>query len=754
MSSLTIRRRVVRVAMTVILLFNAPMAAYGQSNGAASVSIDMSTQRYVGNISALDRTKYFALHGTPGDSDIDAFMRQYDVTPGRRFWSPFSHAYHEANNQTDIYPSVAPSGDPSVRPATRIVATDHPYKVMRYRTNLNAAANWAVRYFTAVVDDVPLIYEPMNEPFVHASDDVFREQQPNDDLMRRRMAEFYAAIGQRIRQTPALSNVKMVGYASAWPSMELWDFGHWNSRMKMFMDVAGQHMSGFSTHLYDGINVTGQNNRRSGSNSEAILDLIETYSVAKWGTVKPHAITEYGGIERGFPAWYSDIKSAQSLRAINHILFALFEREDRILVSIPFIVGKARWHITAANNYHPYGASLYRPTQVTPTNDPNRPIIHGWRYTWRIHFYDLWAGVRGQRAVITPSDPDIQAQLFVDGNTAYVALNNLEDNARTVNLNFVSGLDGLQNVQIRRLHVPVDSSGTPVYTEQTRQNAPSNVRVDAGGTTVLVYTFNRTLGFSSARYASNYYSGQYLKTISANQAIRFDFDGVRTGQGRAVLRMGIGRKHNRSKSPVVRVNGSAVPVPNDWKGYDQRNRDDFFGVIDIPVPMNLLGSNNTINVTFPDSGGRISSMILQVETSQMRDIELEARHSRKCIDLSRGAPDNGTNIQQWLCNSANTNQDLRFRPLDGEWFEIRTKHNLCLDVAAWSEANGANIQQWACHGGANQHFRRLPSDNGWMQLQARHSRLCLDVANASSDDGANLQQWACYSSANQQFRAR
>ena len=52
--------------------------------------------------------------------------------------------------------------------------------------------------------------------------------------------------------------------------------------MKMFMDVAGEYMHGFSTHLYDGINVIGKETKRSGSNMEAILDLIESYSYEKW----------------------------------------------------------------------------------------------------------------------------------------------------------------------------------------------------------------------------------------------------------------------------------------------------------------------------------------------------------------------------------------------------------------------------------------------------------------------------------------
>ena len=55
-------------------------------------------------------------------------------------------------------------------------------------------------------------------------------------------------------------------------------------------------MDAISYHLYDGINQVGQDNKRSGSNVLAIMDLIESYSYSNWGFIKPHAITEYGGI--------------------------------------------------------------------------------------------------------------------------------------------------------------------------------------------------------------------------------------------------------------------------------------------------------------------------------------------------------------------------------------------------------------------------------------------------------------------------
>ena len=81
--------------------------------------------------------------------------------------------------------------------------------------------------------------------------------------------------------------------------------------------------------------------------------------------------------------------------------------------------------------------------------------------------------------------------------------------------------------------------------------------------------------------------------------------------GDAVLRLGMGRSSTLSKQPTVLVNGTAVDVPTDFMGHEGDSRSTFFGVLDIPVPYHLLQANNEISVTFPDTGGYISSVSLR-----------------------------------------------------------------------------------------------------------------------------------------------
>ncbi|MCJ8163292.1 T9SS type A sorting domain-containing protein [Pontibacter sp. E15-1] len=600
-------RMQIRYKLTLLAFLLCATSSLALAQETVIVQIDPTTQRFVGDESALDREKYFKIHsGNDNDPDISKFLTDYDVSVGRSFWSPFSYAKQKAG-EVGVYPQPK-TGPGTVREVKKgLVGTDHPQNVIRYNIDVNAAAEWAAEYYKNHVEQSgrPEFYEPINEPFVHAGDNVFKEQQPDDALMRRRMAEWFGAIGKKLHETPELANMKVIGYSSAWPSVELWDFGHWDSRMKMFMDVAGEHMDGFATHLYDGINVTGQDTRRSGSNSEAILDLIETYSYAKWGKIIPHAISEYGGIEKGYPDAYSDVKSIQSVKSINHLLFNLLDRQNDLLLSIPFITDKATWHLTAANNYQPYGATLWKPVTI------GQPDPQEFDFTARIYFYKLWAGIKGDRVLARSQNPDVQTHAFLDGNVLHIALNNLADETKIARLDGVAALPEASGARMRSLRIY--DQQRPQYTDETLATAPAELELIPGETKILSITLDEAVSYGNAIKTTKYYADKHLQPIAKDQPLTFKFSGVAAGSGYGVLRMSIGRKHTMSKSPKITVNGRSVQMPDNWKGYDQANREDFFGMIEVPVHHSLLAETNTVTVTFPDAGGHLASLILQLD---------------------------------------------------------------------------------------------------------------------------------------------
>lgn len=595
------------------VIFVASLGIINASIAATTATVDFKTKKYIGGISELDRSKYFNIHGINSTNnmtiaELDFIQNELHADYGRIFWSPFS-----AHKGGAPYPSKAAiisSGKRNIANtknsdkfpyfSNNYVVTDHPRNTMLGAQDPVQAATWAANYFKHNYDDItrPAFYEPMNEPFVHAGD--FGNDQ---ELVRKNMTNIFKEIGKRFDQEGI--STKVIGYSSAWPSMELWDFDHFNGRMKNFMDNAGPYMDGFSIHPYDGVNVTGANNERSGSNVESLLDLLETYSHFKWNTVKPIAITEYGGIEKGFGERYSDIRSAQSLLSQNKMLMQFLDRQDRLLTTIPFNTMKSSWHYNAGNNWNPYGADLLRP-DVNSIVD-GEPTKFLW--TKRADFYRLWSDVKGSRVKVTTSNPDIQVNAFVNGKKAYVALNTLSTSWESVNLDFMDSLGNITNV--KQKHLVVRSNENPTYSE-SYVPAPNNFAMEPGSTVVWEYTFAEPIHFDGEQQVTQYYAKEHLVPIIANEEHVFLFKGVNVKAGKSVIRMSLGRDHGASLQPTVKVNGVEVNVNQNWKGGEQSSRGSFFGVIEVPVENALLTENSTVSVTFSDKGGRIASMVLQV----------------------------------------------------------------------------------------------------------------------------------------------
>ncbi|AZQ63988.1 T9SS type A sorting domain-containing protein [Flammeovirga pectinis] len=588
-----------------------------------AVTIDFQTQKFLNDASTLDRTKYFNIHiaASQNYSDKDmSDLKDWGVTMGRSFWGPFGR-YKEYINTNNDYPAEELIQEESSREINylktqhyykyitpQLIITDHPDAMVDMDMNTENAGKFAANHFYHGYeeDKRPIYYEPVNEPFVHAHEPVFTEDgKYSADEVRIKTAEYFRDIGKAFDEKGLTTNV--VGYVSAWPQMELWDFGHWESRMKMFMDIAGDYMDGISIHLYDGINVTGQDTERSGSNSVATLDLINTYSFIKWDSLKPLVISEYGGIPNGYDETYSDIKSIQSVRSINHLIFQLLDIQDKLMISVPFITGKSPWYYQD-NDFEPYKADLWKPVKSSVINNE----IKEYEYTAKRRFYDLWNKVNGNRVQCTTSNQDIFAQTFVDNNAAYICLNNIDAINQEVSLQFLTSVGNINSVNKRSLKIYVNAP--VIYEDLDLNTLPESITLEPHETVVLTLGLERPIVFNKKAIRKEYYSKTYLQPIKANTPLNFTFNTVdiNAEEGEARLRMSIGRKHNVSKKPIVKVNGKEVKILDNWKGYDQTDKDDFFGALEIPIPHAILEEKNEVSITFPDNGGTISSVILSV----------------------------------------------------------------------------------------------------------------------------------------------
>ncbi|MFI3278724.1 MAG: beta-porphyranase A, partial [Rikenellaceae bacterium] len=605
-----------------VLAMLSPLAGVAQES-TTKITFDPTVQRYIGDVTSLDRGKFFNLHGTTSSSDteLQTFFSDYGVGVGRAFWGPGNIAY-QSTGEYGVYPSYATNPNTSVRSVTSgYICTQHPNDqgITKDMTDaeIQAAGEWAAEYFNNVASSpIAEYFEPFNEPFVHAGDGSFSGTTYSDSsMMMTKITEYFKQCAIAIHNNPALSNMKVIGYADAWPQYENTSgtFSIWESRMKMFMDAAGEYMDAYSIHIYDGINVVGEDTRRSGSNAEAVLDLVESYQYAAFGSKKPFVISEYGGIDSETSGLaYQDPGSNRTVGSLNHILFTLLEREDNLLHSIPFICDKSTWYITEANNYGSYGAVLMIPTTI-----PTSSVLTGlqWQYTPKVYFYELWKGVTGNRFDITTTNPDIQSIGFRDGSTIYIALDNLEDEAETVSLLNSATESTLSNIEIRRCESNYDQG--ILFSVEYPGTLPESITMQKDEAIIIKATLGGESTTSNAIRRNRYYSTSNLQAITASSTITYKFSGVpTTTYGRATARMSIGRDLSASKNPTFYVNGTQVSVPTDWKGYDQEPRGTtFFGMIEVPFSTSLLNESGeqTITMKFSDGGGYVSSVILDVE---------------------------------------------------------------------------------------------------------------------------------------------
>ena len=162
---------------------------------------------------------------------------------------------------------------------------------------------------------------------------------------------------------------------------------------------------------------------------------------------------------------------------------------------------------------------------------------------------------------------------------------------------------------IRHLHAP---ESKPVLDETEHDAVPAELEIGTEGTAILKLTYNRPVDAAASVQEHKHYADAYLREIG-DEPMSFVIGGVEAGEGAtAVLRLGLGRKHSLSVRPGVRFNGQALEVPTDWRGFDQKTRNSFFGIVEIAVPAEALQEDNEVELTFAEPGGHVSSLTMRV----------------------------------------------------------------------------------------------------------------------------------------------
>lgn len=645
--------------------------AFAQDSVTVQVNVDV--RHIVNGENRFDRERFITLHsshtdpdweggnsqslGAPNASDdlMGEFLDGYDVYFGRdtgaMAWQ-LSQLPEDTQRRGFVDEAAAESRGGDIRWAYTTSETEHAQRVRQHQRrnrNLTVAAQqhpywpdgkptgqgWAFSttdtteeplgtatghfmgqylkwYFQYDPDDPfgqvkPPLIEVMNEPLYEL---VTVAPDPEDPAT---IFEFHNTVAAEIRKTNP--EVLVGGYCAAFPDFEKSNFERWEERDRLFIDMAGENMDFWSIHLYDFPVFQGPHPHqyRKGSNMEATFDMMDQYSMLRLGHIKPYAISEFGAQVHQylFEPW-TPYRDWLMLKSINSMLMAFLERPDRIAQVIPFIPVKAEWGRKSANV--PYAYRLMRQAKEAEGESGEE-----WVYTDLVKFYRLWSEVRGSRVDTWADDPDILVDAYVDGRNLFLVVNNLEFEPRNLRFNLPGASKGgaLESVHLKHLKL---AGNEPVLEEQMLSKLPRTFELGAEATAIFKLRFAGKTRTQHKMVERILYATEYKKAIVQGTPLYFDVPGFNgAAHGEAVLRLGIGRDHGLSLQPVVNVNGQRLDVPTDIRGGDQflegDGRETFFGVLEIPVPHDILVADNLVEVNFPDSGGFVSSVLLQTFSS-------------------------------------------------------------------------------------------------------------------------------------------
>lgn len=586
------------------------------------VRVDFGTNVETNGVGDFSRDVYVSMHATGvrpsfdgSQREVDFLFEELDIRFGRSArGGPFSGGLPYTSN-----PSLAEmqedgrreverlSGNTlAVKYATRDIAvSDDPFNFFDTRGKRDLGT-FAARYFKYYFSDelgwpTPKYYECMNEPMVKASSFTGSEEVVIAD-----MAKACENICQGVRA--AMGNKVLVGGPSgAFARPYYRNFGLFNERTRVWLENQKSCIDFISEHLYD----------VGGSVLEGNMDLLESYIQKDMGRQLPYLVSEIGAYDS---TWF-DRATAQSavplggrdfeiMKQCFKTILGLMRTPDKVKMAVSFLV-LPQAHTRGANRY---------PWELIDDHGNMRT------FTPLVDYFRLWKDVDGAFAYSYSDSPHIAVQALSNGRTGFLMVMNMrKTRSAPFDIVYPYGLPGVVNVETRILRLneapmsardiaqKLERAGRPVYRTSISTAIPRRVQLAAEEMRVYKFNFRSTVTVSRKVRRSRHYSPTIIQEIVANRPIPFAFDNIPAGKGMAYIRVAHSREFAREMQADVAINGRPLQYDAVFGGDSPRYHRSWFGVVLIPVDLEEIGRSTTVTVTFPDSGGQVSSVVLEVD---------------------------------------------------------------------------------------------------------------------------------------------
>ncbi len=635
--------RIINIIAVALLATTSAISAQTQ------IDVRLNVRHKVGDVDSFDRQKFINFHATHDEGDWDQdnvveslrdeLLVKYDVYLGRDtggIKNALQSAPEDSLRSGFVSPAYIKQQGAMARKRYAADVESHKYEKYSelilcnqfapfYPNGEKLKSGWALshtnspeepfgtasgEYYGRFVKEFfgeggesgkprPKYCEVINEPLWDLYDMPNAPRKGLIDLFR-----FHSTVAKEVRKYNP--TVKVGGYCTAFPDFDVDNFVRWDQRWKTFIDIAGEDMDFFTIHLYDFPCHTAHGMQyRKGSNVEATMDLLEQYSMLRLGETKPLMISEYGAQTHKYNDVWSPYRDWLRIKSTNSMMLQFMARADKINIAMPFLMLKSEWAYNAEKN------KVHQARIMRREGEPET-FTGDYIFADVFRLYELWADVKGTRVVSKSDNLDIMCDAYVDGNKAYVIVNNLDFESVEFNLNINGFAKAATSIEVRHLYLEGGEQGAPVLdVKEVKRVKKLTIKPEA--TYILCYKFKRPINIDNLCEEVKYYASDYMQAIAKGRSVEFDISGVQIAEsGRAILRLGIGREHGKELYPQIEFNGVAVESPTNHKGDDQRDRKSFFGVVEVELPYNLLKESNTVSITFPDSGGYVATATMQV----------------------------------------------------------------------------------------------------------------------------------------------
>lgn len=552
----------------LILCFLSFTSSFAQE---ANIYLDLGIKKFVGKESLLKREKFF---GVQANNASETFISSNAIFTTRPEIKASGISFKGVSSLANNALTEMLKNDISVIKIQGLDVTSN--------TNTSILSENIIKAFSKV---------PVSKKVILSFDD--SNNTNNWVKSTSKTALLYKNLGSKLEESSTAASVSSPSLPI--DNIENNDFDIFKSTIKTFVDISGKEIDQYTLDISDGVDVATQSIAyRSGAILEATFDLLNTYHFVKHNKTKPFYIASYG---LKFDNWlneaHSNYNDALIIESLNNQVMALLDKPDNISLAVPTIFANAE--------------ATPKPYSLISLNSDNN-----YGTTDLIKFYDFWKDVAGERTYISSDHTDIQVNAFKNGNKWINIFNNLSDKTQTLNLKFSEyDAERIKKYHLRRIYT--NASGVAEITEAHTDLHIDQLDIEPFETFMLILDIPDDTEFATSIVEYNNYSKSYLKPIVANEPTIFDINNTVVGKGRANIRLSFAREKKLSRYPIVKLNDNVVLTPENWAGYDQANRNQFFGTLVIPVPLSYVKPSNKISVTFPDSGGQVSSVVINTE---------------------------------------------------------------------------------------------------------------------------------------------